>query len=560
MKNKIALAAIVCLFFSCSETKKPEPMEQQFDLFYLAFEKDYLPLSTAYNIAYWESATTGKPEAYQKTAETELALKKFLADTARFNAVKKFREAKEITDTLKLRTINSMYNMMIEYQIDTAMMAEMVNLSNAIEEKFSVFRMSFRGKNISDNDVEEILRTSADNKELEEVWTGCKELGPVVAEDIKKLVRLRNKVAQGLGYENYHTMSLTLSDQDPAEVEKIFNELDSLITPAFVQLKGEVDAVLAKKYGIPADQLKPWHYQNRFFQEAPAIYTVDLDKYYKDKDLVKLTGDYFNGIGMNIEDLLKKSDLFEREGKNQHAFCTHIDMKGDIRVLCNVKSNSYWMNTMLHEYGHAVYDKYLDYSMPVMLREPAHTFTTEAIAMLFGRMASSAKWISDMTGVADEEARTISDDAQKTLRLEQLVFSRWSQVMYRFEKALYADPEQDLNALWWALVEKYQMMKKPEGRNMPDWATKIHIATSPCYYHNYQLGELLASQLHYYIVNNFCADKDYKYQSYLNNQKAGDFLKTKVFAPGSKYYWNDMIERATGEKLTAKYYAQQFLQ
>jgi peptidyl-dipeptidase A len=30
--------------------------------------------------------------------------------------------------------------------------------------------------------------------------------------------------------------------------------------------------------------------------------------------------------------------------------------------------------------------------------------------------------------------------------------------------------------------------------------------------------------------------------------------------PGARYKWNDMIERATGEKLTAKYYAKQFVQ
>ena len=36
-------------------------------------------------------------------------------------------------------------------------------------------------------------------------------------------------------------------------------------------------------------------------------------------------------------------------------------------------------------------------------------------------------------------------------------------------------------------------------------------------------------------------------------------LIEKVYAPGSKYFWNDMIERATGEKLTAKYYAKQFV-
>jgi len=37
----------------------------------------------------------------------------------------------------------------------------------------------------------------------------------------------------------------------------------------------------------------------------------------------------------------------------------------------------------------------------------------------------------------------------------------------------------------------------------------------------------------------------------------GEFFKTKVFMPGMRYEWNEMIEKATGEKLTAKYYASQ---
>jgi len=31
------------------------------------------------------------------------------------------------------------------------------------------------------------------------------------------------------------------------------------------------------------------------------------------------------------------------------------------------------------------------------------------------------------------------------------------------------------------------------------------------------------------------------------------------FKHGAKYPWNEMIEKATGEKLTAKYYADQFV-
>jgi peptidyl-dipeptidase A len=110
------------------------------------------------------------------------------------------------------------------------------------------------------------------------------------------------------------------------------------------------------------------------------------------------------------------------------------------------------------------------------------------------------------------------------------------------------------------MVEQYQLMKRPPDRNEPDWATKIHVALFPCYYHNYLLGELLASQLYYYIVGNVLKSDDYRFQSFAGKPEVGEYLISNVFAPGSKYYWNDMIEKATGEKLTAKYYAKQFVE
>jgi peptidyl-dipeptidase A len=354
-------------------------------------------------------------------------------------------------------------------------------------------------------------------------------------------------------------MSLKLSEQDPAEIEDLFNELDSLTRDLYAQLKVEIDSFLSDRFKVEVTELKPWHYQNRFFQEAPKIYTLNLDKYYKGRDLVKLTTDYYASLGMDISDIVANSDLFEKEGKNQHAFCTDIDNEGDVRVLCNIKDNSKWMSTMLHEFGHAVYDKYISRDLPFVLRDPAHTFTTEAIAMMIGRMASNAQWMQDMLGVSDDEKTKIKDEAYKYMRLEQLVFSQWSQVMYRFEKGLYENPDQDLSKLWWNLVEKYQLVKKPECRNNPDWASKIHIATSPCYYHNYHLGELLASQLNHYIVINILKQDNVNGASYYNNKEVGKYLMDKVFFVGSRYSWSQMIEMATGEKLTAKYYAEQFV-
>jgi peptidyl-dipeptidase A len=216
------------------------------------------------------------------------------------------------------------------------------------------------------------------------------------------------------------------------------------------------------------------------------------------------------------------------------------------------------METMLHEFGHANYSYYHSKDLPWSLKTAAHIFTTEAVAMFFGRLSTNPDWIQAMTGIKDKDKESIRLTCSKQEQFRQLVFSRFVQVMYRFEKSMYANPDQDLNKLWWDLVEKYQLIKRPENRNLPDWATKIHIATSPCYYHNYLLGELLASQFRYTLIKEL-GSKNPDQESFVGNPKMGKFFVNKVFAPGARYKWNDMIERATGEKLTPKYYAMQYV-
>jgi len=557
-KSLLLLTISISLLVGC--TSKKEKMNLELLNFIKKHDSILIPLYKQVTLASWDAALSGKAEDFKKAEEMNL---KMMALYSSKESLKKLEEIKIsglISDSMLNRQLDVLYRSFLMAKADTEKLNTMIRMGTVIEQKYGNFRTEIKGKKLSDNDVEDILRNSKDIKYQKEVWEAQKKIGRVVAEDVIKLVKLRNEVAKDLGFRNYHEMSLTLSDQDPREVSKLFDELDSLTRNAFAQVKGDIDNYFIKYYNLKSkDELMPWNYQNRFFQEAPKIYNLDIDKFYKDKKLDSLTLTFYDGIGLPVDDMLKMSDLFERPGKNQHAFCTDIDNEGDVRVLCNIKPNSIWMNTMLHEFGHAVYDKNIDRNLPFILRDPAHTFTTEAIAMMFGRFSSNPQWIKDMMGISDEEKLKIADNCFKNLRLEQLVFSRWTQVMYRFEKEMYLNPDQDLNKLWWDLAEQYQLLKRPAGRDEPDWATKIHIATYPCYYHNYLLGELLASQLYYYIVKNIVKSQDYKFQSFVGKPEIGIYLKEKIFMPGARWYWNEMIEKATGEKLTAKYYAEQFV-
>ena len=541
------------VLWSC--TSKQEKMENRMKAFISAYEAKAVPLYKASALASWNANITGKAEDYSVSEKASFEYAKIFTDSIAFAELKEIKESGALTDSLLIRQLELLYNSYLGGQVDTSLIAMQISMETEISQKYANFRVTLNDKQIPDNEVEAILKNSTNSTELKNAWEGSKMIGPVVAEDIIKLVKHRNTIARKIGFSNYQEMSLKLSGQDPADVTKIFDELDSLTRENFAELKGEIDAFYSKRYKISASEIRPWHYQNRYFQEAPEIYPTNLDKYYSTQDPVKLAAAFYDGIGLNVDAILAKSDLYEKPGKNQHAFCTDIDRSGDVRTLDNIRPDLYWMGTILHELGHGVYSYYNDMALPFTLRDAAHTFTTEAIAEYFGRLATDPQWMLSMGIIDKKESELIAGDCQKSLRLQMLVFSRWAQVMYRFEKSMYENPDQDLNNLWWDTVEKYQMLAKPEGRDMPDWATKIHVALYPCYYHNYLLGELLASQLHFNITTKITHD------STLVGQKAvGDYLREKIFLPGARYYWNDMIEKATGEKLTAKYYAKQFVQ
>ncbi len=529
-------------------------MENRLNAFISSYEEKIIPLYREMALLSWEASISGSDEAWKKSEKASFNYQKVFTDTTSFNELKEIRNSEAVQDPLLARELELLYNAFLGGQVDTALISQQIKMETEISMKYSNFRVTIKDKKLSDNEVEDILRSSVNSSELQAAWEGSKMIGPVVAEDIIRLVKHRNTVARKTGFRNYHEMSLKLSGQDPAEVTQIFDELDSLTRNNFASLKSDIDLYYSKRYKIPVSDLKPWHYQNRYFQEGPEIYKVDFNKYYEKQDPVKLVSAYYDGMGLNVDAILAKSDLYEKPGKNQHAFCTDIDRAGDVRTLDNIRPDSYWMNTILHELGHGVYSYYNDMSLPFTLRDAAHAFTTEAIANLFGRLATDPQWMLNMGIIDSAECNRIAGNSFLDLRLRMLVFSRWAQVMYRFEKSMYEDPDQDLNKLWWDTVEKYQNLKNPGERNMPDWATKIHIALYPCYYHNYLLGELLASQIYSFVTTNVA-----KNPSFVGEKAVGDYFREKIFKPGTRYYWNDMIEKATGEKLTAKYYAKQFV-
>jgi peptidyl-dipeptidase A len=502
------------------------------------------PLYRASALSWWDANLSATEENERRRVEAELALSDAMADRDLYRDVEAARSAG--TDGLVRRQLDLLHSSLVPQQVPEALRHRIVELEASVESRFAQHRGEVGGRTVDDNEIKRILRSSDDVAERREAWEASKTVGASVAEDVRELARLRNEAARSVGYRDWFHLAVQTSEMDEELLFATLDECDRLTADAFASWKAATDARLAERFGCEVEELRPWHYEDPFFQEVPAAGGVDLTAVFEGTDVVALARKTYDEIGVDTGPILDRSDLFPRDGKSQHAFCLDVDREGDVRVLANVENDRYWADTMLHELGHGAYDLGFDPGLPWLLRD-CHLTVTEGIAILMGRLAQEAEWLTEIVGLSPAEADALDARLRSAQAAELLVFTRWVLVMTNFERALYADPESDLSRTWWNLVSRYQLLAPPDGRDAPDWASKIHVACAPVYYHTYLYGNLVASQLRSTI--------DRVAGGLVGHREAGAFLAELVFRPGQSVRWDRLLEDATGEPLTAAHAA-----
>lgn len=496
------------------------------------------PLLVARHAAWWDAAVEAGPETQRRRADTELAWSNALADADLFSEI---GAARGMGDALTNRQLDLLHDLLLPNQVPAGLRERIVELEASVESRYARHRGVVAGASVDDNAIKRILRESDVEDERREAWEASKTVGAAVADDVRELARLRNEAARALGHRDWFALSVETSEMDEERLFETLAEADAATAEPFARWKRALDDTLGRRFGVAAAELRPWHYADPFFQEPPVEGAVDVDFVFEDKDVVELARRTFDGIGLETRVILARSDLFPRDSKNQHAFCCDVNREGDVRVLCNVENDAWWAGTVLHELGHGVYALGHSPRLPWLLRD-AHLVTTEAIAILMGDLAGKREWLEEVAGLDAERGVAIADRLKLARAASLLVFTRWVLVMTNFERALYADPERDLDSLWWELVAKYQLVTPVEGRRAPDWAAKLHIALAPVYYHTYLYGQIVALQLADALAREAGGTVD--------RPEAGRFLSERVFAVGQAERWDRIVEQATGSPLS----------
>jgi peptidyl-dipeptidase A len=502
-------------------------------------------LETEFHSAYWESQTKATPESEARRSELELELRRLKGDPETLMLVTEAL-GEDLHEPVLKRQLDVLRRSLTANQMDDELRAEMVGVSSAVESEFALFRPEVNSARVTDNDILRLLSTSVDESERRSAWEASKEIGARVDDRVRDLARLRNQASRDLGYADYYRMSLELSEISEEWLFSFLDDVEQLTQKPYAVVKQALDERVASRLGV--DTLYPWHYADPFFQEVPPDGRADLSGVLGASSAADLTVETFAGWGIDLAKVFERSDLYPRERKCQHAFCLDVDRTGtDVRILANIVPGEFWTSVMLHESGHAAYDLMIDQQLPYLLHRPAHTFVTEAMAILSGRLVRDPKWLVDVARIEVSVVNGLAEELRRTNAAQELLMARWVLVMAHFERELYSDPESDLNSVWWALVERFQLVAPPPDRSAPDWAAKIHVAVAPVYYHNYLLGAVLSCQLESEIVA-ACG-------GLVGNRRVGEWLTERLFRAGHLLPWDELVEQATGRPLAADYFA-----
>ncbi len=515
------------------------------------FLKEFVPQverkTKLFNKASWILETTGSSDAADLKAGLDTDLRLLFNDSAIYKKLLEWE--KGLKDPILKRTANVLIRAFKQNQVPKELLEEMAQKEALLGQSYATFRPTMGGKNLSENDIRDILKGEKTSEVRKKAWEASKQIGKVLAPQILALVHLRNRAARSLGYSDYFQMQLALQEVDPKWLLKTLDDLSQKSDRAYCTVLEEIEKELKTRFH--EKEIGPWAWSDPFGQEDP-LDAQELDFLTKGIDIPKVSAQFYQKMGIDVEPILLRSDMYERPGKNQHAFCMHLDRLGDVRTLNNVKPSIKWLETVLHELGHAIYELGFDAKLPWLLKEPPHMITTEAMALIAGRQAYRSKSLAEMLGPQNQTLRALRERADRSLRRRQLIFSRWVLVMSAFESELYRDPAQDLNRLWWQLVQKYQKITPPKNREgEADWAAKYHIGLAPVYYFSYLLGEMFASAIQEALFKETGSDQ-------LSSAQAGKFLNQKLFSLGNRMCWSELVTHVTGSALTPDPWVKEF--
>jgi peptidyl-dipeptidase A len=398
---------------------------------------------------------------------------------------------------------------------------EMATIASKLDSIYSTGKFTHKGKQITLNDAEDIMRESRDPAELKAVWEGWHSISPVMTADYTKLAAMANEGSRALGYADTGALWRSGYDMDPdafaAETDRLWKQVEPFYKNLHCYVRAQLnaqygDAVQAKTGPIRADLLG-----NMWAQQWGNVYPIvapkdvassyDMTKLlvnanYDPVKMVKTGEGFYSSLGLAPlpATFWERSMITRPEGREVvcHASAWDIDEADDIRIKMCTKVNDEDFYTVHHELGHNYYQRaYKD--QPLLFRNGANDGFHEAIGDFAGLSALTPTYLKQI-GLLDTVPGAQEDiPFLLKMALDKIAFLPFGLLVDKWRWQVYSGEltPAEYNEGWWKLRTQYQGITPPGPRPADafDPGAKYHIPGNVPYT-RYFLAHIYQFQFH----------------------------------------------------------------
>ncbi len=449
---------------------------------------------------------------------------------------------------------------------------ELAKLTVDLNAAYATAKVSYKGNELSPEDVADILRTSRDPEETKFLWEAWQAIAVPMRDDYVRRTQLANEGARAIGYRDTGELWRSWYDIPPDEFAGTVDRLWSQVEPLYRKLHCYARARLNDKYGdavqprtgpIRADLLGNMYgltWSNIYDLLAPKDVSLGYDltealqqKNYDAIKLVKTAENFYKSIGFDpLPESFWARSMFTRPRDREvdcHASAWDIDNKYDVRIKVCFRVNHDDFYTAHHELGHNMYQRdYKDQSY--LFADGANDGFHEAIGDFIGLYSETPSYLHAI-GLIDSVPGPEADIPYLLrMALDKVAFLPFAYIVDKWRWLDFAGEitPQQYNTAWWDLRTKYQGMMPPGPRpaNAFDVAAKSHVPEGTPYA-RYFLATIYQFQFYRAACRQAGWTGPLNRCSIYGNKEVGDRFQ-KMLRMGASKPWPDALEAFTGER------------
>ena len=399
------------------------------------------------------------------------------------------------------------------------LMQEESKLSNEYEKLYASAKVPFMGKTCTiaqlgpyKQDPDRAVRKAA----LEAEGGFFDEHQAEFDELYDKLVKNRTEQARKLGFENYVELGFIRMGRNcyaPGDVAFFRDQVVRDLVPLTVKVK----ARQAKRLGI--DDFK-------FYDNALAYKDGSAKPQGTPEEIMAAGRKMYEELSPETAEfihLMMENDLFDvlaKEGKAPGGYCTGLPDYGYPFIFSNFNGTSGDVDVLTHEAGHA----FADFMATRLIETPANRLPTMEGAETHSMSMEflTAPWHHLFFGpLTDKYELSHAEDA--------LTFIPYGCLVDHFQYEVYSHPEmtpEERNETWAKLEKLYRpyidFADLPFYGRGAGWQRQMHIYSSPFYYIDYCMAQVMSLQFFALSLE----DRDAAWKKYMDFVRLGG---TKTF-------------------------------